>query len=103
MRFFAGSAKECVNRPMDAIPVTQGDEEEPTGDIKAHRLDGEGLRASLAKVRAAQDAALARNRHETLKARLAVATFFVTIAAGWVIIHASRAHGTARRRGAPRP
>jgi tetratricopeptide (TPR) repeat protein len=84
---------------MDAIPVTvEVGEAQPAGEVRRRRPDNEGLRASLARVRAAQEAARARNRHETLKARLGLATFFVTIAAGWVVIHAS----AARTRKVPR-
>jgi tetratricopeptide (TPR) repeat protein len=62
---------------MDAFPA----EEEGR---QPQRWDTEGMRASLTAVRAAQAEARARNRRETLKARLLVGTAVVTFAVGLV-------------------
>jgi hypothetical protein len=61
---------------MEAIAAQEEDQ--------SPRWDAGGMRASLSAVRAAQDEARARNRRETLKARLLVVTAVVTFAVGLV-------------------
>jgi tetratricopeptide (TPR) repeat protein len=55
------------------------------------------MRASLSAVRAAQAEAQARNRNETLKARLLVGTAVVTFAVGLVAMRTTAARATSRR------
>ena len=55
------------------------------------------MRASLSAVRAAQAEAQARNRNETLKARLLVGTAVLTFAVGLVVTRTTAARKTPRR------
>ncbi|MDB4982555.1 MAG: hypothetical protein JWM82_3307 [Myxococcales bacterium] len=64
------------------------------------RLDAEGLRASLSAVREAQEAALARNRRETWKARALVGTAVATFVVGLAFMKTRPAHDLASRRPA---
>jgi tetratricopeptide (TPR) repeat protein len=90
-QFLAGRGKECLNRGMETPRLEE--EGQPI-----HRLNVEEMRASLSAVRAAQAEARARNRRETLKARVLVGTAVVTFAVGVVATRTRAAHGSSARR-----
>ncbi len=78
---------------MDALAVEEG-------GGNPFRLDAEGLRASLSAVREAQEAALARNRRETWKARALVGTAVATFVVGLAFMKTRAAHNLATHRAA---
>jgi tetratricopeptide (TPR) repeat protein len=61
------------------------------------RLNVDEMRASLSAVHAAQAEARARNRRETLKARLLVGTAVVTFSVGVIATRTRAAHGSSPR------
>jgi hypothetical protein len=75
---------------MEALPVTEGGR-------PSRWLDADGMRASLSAVRIAQAEARARNRRETLRARLLVGTALVTFAVGVLATRTKAARKTPPR------